>query len=237
MVWEPLDHTGDQKSKQQEKEQPIEKIVPSALERGVDRLVAQWIAPRVPQGILPNQITIAGFLLGLIAALGLFCLGAHRGWVGVVVAALLANTLADSLDGAIARQRGLTSERGFFLDHLLDQLTFNAWFLAVGLANYALFPIAVMGALVANLHLILDLYWVHLRGRFPLPRIGPIEIRLTALGLAVLTAIWPAPVVTLGSLGLGWFDLVNGIAVPISFVEFVLSAASLYQQLAGYGEQ
>ena len=214
-------------------QEALEKIVPSILERGFDAFVAKWVAPQVPQGITPNQITVVGFGFGILAAVGLFFLDLNRAWVWVVVVSLLLNTLADSVDGAVARQRGMKSERGFFLDHLLDQVTFTAWFMGVGLSNYALFPLAVMGAIVSNFHLILDLYWIHLRQRFPLPRIGPIEIRLTAMVLAIFTAAWPDPLTAIGGVSFGWFDMVNAVAVPLSFLECGWSAISLYQVLEG----
>ena len=211
----------------------VEKIIPSILERGFDAFVAKWIAPQVPQEVTPNQITVVGFGFGIWAAVGLFLLGINRTWVWVVVVSLLLNTLADSMDGAVARQRGLRSERGFFLDHLLDQVTFNAWFIGIGLSNYALFPLAMMGVIVTNFHLILDLYWIHLRQQFPLPRIGPIEIRLSALVLAIGTAVWPEALIRVNEVPLGWFDVVNGVTVPLSLLECLGSAVALYRVLEG----
>ncbi|MEN8443943.1 MAG: CDP-alcohol phosphatidyltransferase family protein [Cyanobacteria bacterium J06555_13] len=214
-----------------EPEHEIEKSTASFLERQFDAFIAGRVEPLVPQGIQPNQITLVGFGFGLLAAISLYLMSFHWGWVVVVVVALVCNTFADSLDGAVARGRSLTSDRGFFLDHLLDQITFISLFLGVGLSNYAIFGLAVMAAIVSNLHLIIDLFWIQLRNKFPLPLIGPIEVRLSALSLAVLTCFWPGHILTISSLGLGWFDVVNLIAVPLSFIEFCLSALALYRAL------
>ncbi|WP_417742114.1 CDP-alcohol phosphatidyltransferase family protein [Salipiger sp.] len=74
-------------------------------------------------GVKANTITLAGFALGLLGVLaaagGLF-------WLALV--GLVANRLADGLDGEVARLAGPT-DRGAFLDIALDFLF------------YALFPL------------------------------------------------------------------------------------------------
>ncbi len=212
-------------------DQKIKKTIASVFERSFDHFVLTYLEPLVPADLQPNQITFFGFACGLFAALSLYLMGAQKLWIWGVAIALLLNTVADSLDGAVARARSLTSERGFLLDHLLDQLIFIALFLGVGFSNYALLPIAVMGAMVANLHLTIELFWILLRQQFPLPLIGPIEVRASALGLAVLTYVWGGSLFSLQGLSFGWFDVVNMVAVPFSFIEFCLSASKLYREL------
>lgn len=68
----------------------------------------------VARGILADQITVAGFALGLLAMPAL-----ALGWYAVALALILANRLADGLDGVMARQVGAT-DRGAFLDIALD---------------------------------------------------------------------------------------------------------------------
>ncbi|MEL6491712.1 MAG: CDP-alcohol phosphatidyltransferase family protein [Cyanobacteria bacterium J06634_6] len=211
----------------------IEKSTASLFERSFDAFIVRYVEPKIPQGIQPNQITFVGFGFGMLAAIALYLTGVNRDWAWVAVVSLILNTFADSLDGAVARARSLTSQRGFLLDHLLDQLIFVALFLSVGFSNYALLPIAVMGAIVANLHLILELYWIHLKNKFPLPLLGPIEVRATAMVLIILTFFWDGSVLTLREIPFGWFDVVNAIALPLSFTEFCSSALKLYQELDG----
>ncbi|MCZ8259144.1 MAG: CDP-alcohol phosphatidyltransferase family protein [Beijerinckiaceae bacterium] len=71
------------------------------------------------RGIGADRITLAGFALGLLAVPALAA-GAH----GVALAFILANRVADGLDGAVARLQGPT-DRGAFLDIALD-FTFYA---------------------------------------------------------------------------------------------------------------
>lgn len=77
--------------------------------------------------IRPNQISVMGLILCLLASLALaysyFLLGA---W------ALLVSTSFDFLDGRIARKTGLASSAGSFLDSVLDR--YADFFILAGLS-------------------------------------------------------------------------------------------------------
>jgi len=96
------------------------------VRRLIDRPLARAARPLAAAGVSANAITFLGFAFGLAAAAAiageLYLLG---------LALLLANRLADGLDGAVARLKGAT-DFGGFLDILLDFLVYNA--LAVGFA-------------------------------------------------------------------------------------------------------
>lgn len=65
-------------------------------------------------GITADGLTIAGGALGVLAAIA-----AALGWFGVGLLLLVANRLADGLDGAVARAT-VKTDRGGFLDITLD---------------------------------------------------------------------------------------------------------------------
>ena len=96
------------------------------------RLLAPPARILVRAGVQADQITVAGFVLGL-GCLAALATGAWTIGLGL----LLLNRLADGLDGAIARMRG-PSDRGAFLDIALD------------FAFYALFPLGFALADPAN---------------------------------------------------------------------------------------
>ncbi|WP_172327454.1 CDP-alcohol phosphatidyltransferase family protein [Mangrovicoccus sp. HB161399] len=83
------------------------------LQRAVLRSPAQWLAAR---GTGADAVSIAGFLVGLLAVPALAC-GA---WTAAALL-IAANRLLDGLDGAVARIHGPT-DRGAFLDISLDFL-------------------------------------------------------------------------------------------------------------------
>lgn len=75
-----------------------------------------------------NAITVAGFVVG-IGALPALALG--ETWVAF--GCLIANRIADGLDGAVARVRG-PSDLGGYLDIVLDFIVYSAVVFAAGLA-------------------------------------------------------------------------------------------------------
>jgi len=83
----------------------------------------------VRRGIRADVVTLAGFAIGIAAALAI-AFGAF-GWG---LALLLASRLADGLDGAVARLTR-TSDRGAFLDITLDFLFYASIPLAFAVAD------------------------------------------------------------------------------------------------------
>ena len=114
------------------------------LDRFAIRLIAPVLAPvarqLVRRGISADQITLAGFVIGLLAA----ALIAQRFHIAGL-ALLLLSRLCDGLDGAVARQTRCT-DRGGFLDITLDFVFYAAIVLAFAVAEPAVnaLPAAVL---------------------------------------------------------------------------------------------
>lgn len=85
--------------------------------------------PFIASGVTANQITLAGFLIG-ISAVPLLA-GNHY---GLALLAILLNRFLDGLDGAVARATSAT-DRGAFLDIALDFLFYGAVPLGFSLAD------------------------------------------------------------------------------------------------------
>lgn len=88
-----------------------------------DRL-GRWLMPIARRSPLtPNQITVLALLINLTAA-ALLSLGAKRPSLFLVAPFLLAIAgIMDALDGVVARERGLSSRFGDFVDHLADRVS------------------------------------------------------------------------------------------------------------------
>lgn len=95
------------------------------------RLLAPPARVLAGAGVRADHITLAGFMLGALAVPALWA-GSH----GLALALILANRLADGLDGAIARIAGPT-DRGAFLDISLDFLFYALVPLGFALADPA----------------------------------------------------------------------------------------------------
>lgn len=104
-------------------------MLDAALRRVIDPpldTAGRWLARR---GVAANAVTIAGFAVGMLAIPAL-----ATGRYDLALAAILANRLADGLDGAIARAVG-PSDLGGYLDIVLDFLFYSAVVFAVALGR------------------------------------------------------------------------------------------------------
>ncbi len=100
-----------------------QRLIEPVLSRVARRLVALKVTA--------NQLTLAGFAMGLLAAV----LITQRAY-GAGLVLLLLSRLCDGLDGAVARQTQPT-DRGGFLDITLDFIFYAAVVLAFALADPA----------------------------------------------------------------------------------------------------
>jgi len=95
---------------------------------------AQPIVPRVARlGVSPNQITVATFVLTLVAAT---LIGLERPLEGLLV--WLVSRIGDGLDGVVARETGQTSAFGGYLDITLDMAAYAAMIVGFAVAHPAL---------------------------------------------------------------------------------------------------
>lgn len=98
-------------------------------------------------GIKPNHITVLALLSGLASALFLIA-----GMVYAGAFFLILNAIFDALDGALARNEGMKTDFGGFLDSVLDRYVDVAVILAAGIysGHVILAAIAMAGALLVS---------------------------------------------------------------------------------------
>ncbi len=99
-------------------------MIDAALQPWLARIYAAPARALAARGVGADQVTLAGFGLGLLTVPAIW-----GGLFGLALVLLLANRVADGIDGALARLKGPT-DRGAFLDIALD------------FAFYALVPLA-----------------------------------------------------------------------------------------------
>ena len=78
------------------------------------KALAQWLIKR---GLTPNHVTVVGFVLALAAFWPL-----ANGYLQLGIMIYLVSVLLDVLDGFMARLSGLSSQKGGFLDSVLDRI-------------------------------------------------------------------------------------------------------------------
>ena len=138
--------------------------------------------------------------------------GGTANWLWVVVAALAVNWFGDSLDGTLARVRGVERPRyGFYVDHVLDIVGIT--FLLTGLAcSGFMTPVIALSLLVAYLLVSGEVFLataVHGVFRMSFAGVGPTELRiLLSVGAIALRG---DPHVNFGALGRAQLFDVGGV--------------------------
>jgi phosphatidylglycerophosphate synthase len=82
------------------------------------------------KGVTPNQVTLAGFVIGILA-LPFIILN----WWNMALVCIILNRVFDGIDGELARYQQSSSSAGGFLDICLDFLFYASIPLAFGIAN------------------------------------------------------------------------------------------------------
>ena len=101
----------------------------------LDRWSGEWVrrplewmvTPLAVRGIGADQVTVAGFFIGLLAMPALVL-----GWYKVALGLIVINRIGDGMDGILARRNGPT-DAGGFLDIVLDFIFYAS--IAVGFAG------------------------------------------------------------------------------------------------------
>ncbi len=116
------------------------RVVKEAVLGPVTRPVARFVRPLV--------LSIAGVMLCVGAALA-----AWRGLLVPSVGLWLAGRLLDGLDGAVARQRGVASDLGAYVDTFLDTIGYAAVPLGVAASQHRAAVWAAAAVLLASFYL------------------------------------------------------------------------------------
>ena len=212
--------------------QVIETTTLSPLERALSRW-AGHLAPFVPNPIKPNHITVAGFGAALAGAISFGFSGNSNYWLLAAIVGVACHMVTDSLDGAVARYRGETSERGFLLDQMLDGIVFVALPVGIGFSPHGSMEVMVFPVLALFLHESLILYRMLLLGQKLIPRFGPIDYELVVILTTILTAFDPGMVAVVAGRGFTWFDILFGVGAALSLVEFFFLFFRLVRSLPG----
>lgn len=178
----------------------------------LERPALAWLCRRAPAWVTPDQLTFVGVAGGVATLVGFWLTNLDRNFVWLVWAGLALNWLGDSLDGSLARFRGIERPRyGFFLDHMTDAFVTVMICVGVGLSAY----VDMVYALVALAGYLLMSLLTYVTGlatgvfRISYGKVGPTEIRLIIMAAVAAWYFLPNPVVHLGRWQPRVFDLVT----------------------------
>ena len=177
------------------------------------------MAGHLPASIHSDHLTGLALAAMMLAGLGFWLARWDSNWLWVVVGALAVNWFGDSLDGTLARVRGVERPRyGFYVDHVIDILGIT--FLLTGLAcSGFMTPVIALSLLVAYLLVSGEVFLATAARsvfRMSFAGVGPTELRIILSVGAI--ALRSDPHVSLGALGrVPLFD-VGGVVATVGLM-------------------
>src|SRR3954454_7701708 len=181
-----------------------------------EKRVLTAIARRLPRWILPDDLTALGVAAATCICIAYQATNAGRWWLWVASALLVVHWLGGSLDGTLARVRGIERPRyGYSLDHLVDAISTACIGIGLCLSPFMLLStgaLIVVAYLMLSINVYLESYAL---GRFSIGygRLGPTEVRVLLIGLNVALALGAGLDFHLAGIGLTAFDVVGlGVA-------------------------
>ncbi|HWB47705.1 MAG TPA: CDP-alcohol phosphatidyltransferase family protein [Stellaceae bacterium] len=115
----------------------------------LERPALRWLSAAMPEWVTPDMLTALGLFGSVIAAVS-YALAPYQPWtLWACSAGIAINWFGDSLDGNVARARGIERPAyGFFLDNATDVLEYVIFAIGMGLSGYIRWEL-VLGNLAA----------------------------------------------------------------------------------------
>lgn len=188
--------------------------------RALEARLLPWLADRLPRWVVPDHMTLLGVAASVWIAVAYMLSNRDPAWLWAASAGLVVQWIGDSLDGTLARRRGIERPRyGFYLDHLVDAFSTLAIGVGLGLSPYMLLSVGL--AIVIAYHLLsINVYletYVYGEFAFGYAWLGPTEARVVLVGLNTLAlTVGPLPF-GVGGTGATVFD-VAGVAAALGML-------------------
>jgi archaetidylinositol phosphate synthase len=159
---------------------------------GAEGRILEWIARRLPARVMPDHMTALGVLAAIGIAAAYVLSNGDKAWLWAASALLVVHWLGDSLDGTLARVRGIERPKyGYYLDHLVDAVATALIGLGLGLSPWMLLSVGLL-IVIAYLVLSINTYLeTSVFGTFSLGygRFGPTEARLALIAVNAAMAL------------------------------------------------
>lgn len=201
-----------------------------------ERRLLNWICPRLPHLVTPDQLTALGFAGALLVAAGYMLSWIEGEWLVLSLIGYVVNWFGDSLDGSLARWRRIERPSyGYFLDHSVDAVGTLLMIGAIGASPYMRLDVALMaviGYFLLSIHTFLAAKVV---GEFRLSYMagGPTELRLMLMAMTVAMPLIGEHKV-LGS-SFSAFDLFALVVASILVTLFVVQSLATAHMLRKRG--
>lgn len=182
--------------------EPDPEVAHQRVNRGLlakpERHALRWLAGRAPAWVVPDHLTAVGVAGAVLVMVGFVSANLSPFFVILAIFGLLLNWYGDSLDGTLARYRGIERPRfGYFIDHSCDLISQTFIFIGLGFSPY----FTLFSALLAlSMYLLMSSYtylkvMILRTHQLSYGGMGATELRV-AIGCWSLFAIWFGPDLT-----------------------------------------
>jgi len=201
-----------------------------------ERRLLNWICPRLPAWVMPDQLTTLGFLGAMMVAAGYMLSWIDDEWLGLCLAGYIVNWFGDSLDGSLARWRRIERPNyGYFVDHSVDAVATLLMVGAIGMSPYLRLDVALMAVIGYFLLSIHTFIAAKVVGEFRLSYMagGPTELRLMLMAMTVTMAfVGPGDI---RGTNFSPFDLFGLVIASILVTLFVVQSFTTARMLRARG--
>lgn len=163
----------------------------SFLAAGEQRVI-RWCVSRMPEFVTPLSLTGFGMVGSVIASIALIACNWSNAWLAVLAIGVAMNWFGDSLDGSLARYRGIERPRfGFLVDHTCDLFSQLLIIVAFGLSPF----LSLFSALIVLICYFLFSSYTYIRAatqrvhQMAYIGVGATEFRILMIAYPVLAAL------------------------------------------------
>ena len=190
----------------------------------LERAALQWLCKHMPGWMTPDTLTVIGLFCGVVMAIAYWLCNLNKNFLWIVDLGLVINWFGDSLDGSLARYRGIERFKyGYFVDHTVDITTQTIVLFGLGVSpfvhfNYAL--LALAGYLLLGILTYID---TAVSGVYKISygKIGPTEVRVFLIGLNAIFYFASNLMIRMGRVSIFCFDAIV-LCVAIAFFLYFL---------------
>ena len=201
----------------------------------VENRAISWLAPRLPRWLTPDRLTGLGLAASIAAFAGYALAPGQSTWLWLVNAALIVNWFGDSLDGAVARLRGIERPRyGFFLDQSIDVLAQFLFAMGLGISGYMPMGIAATGLAIYLMMSVQSLLRAEVTRTFHLAAggMGLTELRCLFFALNTLLYFLPPRPFEVGGLSTTYAEVLGVAWIAGTLGLYVLTMITEAKRLA-----
>ncbi len=222
------------KSRKKEKVKGHTRVI-DTLTGPAERRLLRWLAAHTPAWVKPDLLTGLGFAGAALTGISYILSKQWPVFLWVAILGFIVNWYGDSLDGTLARFRGIERPRyGYFIDHSVDAINETFIFIGIGLSSYVRFEIALIalvGYLLVTLYATLSTYAAS-EFKISYAFLGPTEIRLIAIGCSIWVYFNSSRFVQLPFGEFTFFELIVLGLIILFYAAFLFSTAGQAYRLA-----